>query len=512
MEIPERLGRYRVTGEVGRGGMGLVLRGEDPALERPVAIKIIAGAAAGGTIPVEERVARFMREARLAARITHPGVVTVYDAGREGDLLFTVMELVDGESLAQCMQRGRYPSWQESLRIAAEVAEALSAAHALGVVHRDIKPANVLLTRDGRVKVTDFGVAKAVDEDTDLTRSGMAIGSPAYMAPEQVRGEALDGRADQFSLGVMLYELLLLRRPFPAETVTTLIFQILTHDPLADQQIIDSLGVRAAEVLRKCLAKDPAERYPDAVTLARAIREVGGPPPQAAAAPTVAELESIPTRRIGRASAGPDRRPFLRAAAVGGGILALAVVAALLAGRGPLHQSGEADLSEPGDPAAGRVPGANNQEPVVMGEEPQRTAPVSTTVPIRTLAPTPVPVPTPIPTPLPTPPPTPAPTPTPPIVEEYLCRERVEFHVSPDKATVTINGVTIGIADDWDGVGGGKPFVFPGPGVYYAYFTLDRYESAWVKITVSPDAPDALAKVRTKLKRLPRESRRSAEP
>ncbi|MFN3414277.1 MAG: serine/threonine-protein kinase, partial [Thermoanaerobaculum sp.] len=152
MSTPMRLGRYQILGEIGRGAMGVVYRGWDPQLERPVAIKAIrADAVSGGT--AEEIVARFLREAKLAARIVHPGVVTVYDAGEEQGQLYQVMELVEGESLAARLRRGDFPTQREALELSAQVAEALGAAHQAGVVHRDVKPANILIGKDGRVKV-----------------------------------------------------------------------------------------------------------------------------------------------------------------------------------------------------------------------------------------------------------------------------------------------------------------------------------------------------------------------
>ncbi len=253
--------------------MGVVLRGVDPALERPVAIKLIATRPHSG-VSGEEMEARFLREARVAARINHAGVVTVFDAGREGSSLYLVMELIEGESLGDKLARGEYLEPSAALELVAKVAEALAAAHALGIVHRDVKPSNVMITTDGRVKVADFGVAKAVGEDTNLTRTGTVVGSPAYMAPEQVRGQQLDGRSDLFSLGVVLYELLLHRKPFPSETVTTLIYQILHEDPLASPEISRALGDDVAALLRRCLAKTPEERFPDGLALAAATRTV----------------------------------------------------------------------------------------------------------------------------------------------------------------------------------------------------------------------------------------------
>jgi len=270
--LPATIGRYRVTGELGRGAMGVVYRGVDPSLDRPVAIKVIATRMGATTVSSQELEARFLREARVAARINHPGVVTVYDAGREGDSLYLVMELIEGESLAERLARGNYPSLPEALTLVARVAEALGVAHDLGIIHRDVKPGNIMLTKDGGVKVADFGVAKAVGEETNLTRTGIVVGSPAYMAPEQVRGQELDGRADLFSLGVVLYELLLRRKPFPSETVTTLIYQILHEDPLADPEPSRLLPEAVCAFLRRCLAKNTPERIPDGQTMAAEAR------------------------------------------------------------------------------------------------------------------------------------------------------------------------------------------------------------------------------------------------
>lgn len=299
MTLPATIGRYRVTGELGRGAMGVVYRGVDPSLDRPVAIKVIATRMGATTVSSQELEARFLREARVAARINHPGVVTVYDAGREGDSLYLVMELIEGESLAERLSRGNYPSLPDALALVARVAEALGVAHSLGIIHRDIKPGNIMLTRDGGVKVADFGVAKAVGEETNLTRTGIVVGSPAYMAPEQVRGQELDGRADLFSLGVVLYELLLRRKPFPSETVTTLIYQILHEDPLAAPEPSRLLPEEVRAFLRRCLAKNAPERILDGQTMAAEARalitRVTASAPVAVAGPTAVPPPPVAT-------------------------------------------------------------------------------------------------------------------------------------------------------------------------------------------------------------------------
>jgi serine/threonine protein kinase len=276
---PETIGRYRLRGEIGHGAMGAVYRAHDPQLERDVAIKLISLAFAAGHGDPREAAARFAREARVAARLQHPNVVAVYDFGEEGEQLFLVMELVEGETLAQRLARGDFPGTTAALEIVAQVADALAAAHLAGVIHRDIKPGNLLLRKSGALKVSDFGVAKAVGESTELTRTGMMVGSPAYMAPEQVQGRELDGRSDLFSLGVVLYEMLMHRKPFPADTLTTLVYQILHQDPFDSETVAGRLHPDLIDLLRWSLAKERDLRIPDAVTFAgRACRRRATPP------------------------------------------------------------------------------------------------------------------------------------------------------------------------------------------------------------------------------------------
>ncbi len=276
--------------------MGAVYRGYDPQLGRDVAVKMISAAMAGGLEERDEVAARFQREARVAARLHHPNVVGVYDAGREGDALYLVMELIDGETLAERLARGEFPTSAQALEYAAQAADALAEAHTAGVVHRDIKPANLLIRKDGRVKVSDFGVAKAIGETTELTRTGMMVGSPAYMAPEQVKGIPIDGRSDLFSLGVVLYEMLLRRKPFPADTVTSLVYQILHEDPLSDVAISSTLSRDLSEFLRWALAKDREDRIPDAATFAVKARALAALPPGPGA-------ETAPTAIVTRGTA-----------------------------------------------------------------------------------------------------------------------------------------------------------------------------------------------------------------
>ena len=489
------IGRYKTTAELGRGAMGVVYRGVDPALDRPVAIKVIAAKAVSGDVSAEEMEARFLREAKVSARINHPNVVTVYDAGREGDVLYLVMELVEGESLAHRLARGAYPEPDEALSIVAQMAEALAAAHAMGVVHRDIKPANVLITREGRIKVSDFGIAKAIGDDMGLTRSGVVVGSPAYMAPEQVRGAQVDGRADLFSLGVVLYELVTRRRPFPADTVTTLIYQILNEDPLAKPDVWRSLGDEMAGFLKWCLAKEPTQRIPDATTFAaraRALRPLVAAIQEGSGVATAMIKPGVPTTASSPAAAPPPPMPVKAPAAKGKPGRKLPVVPLVIVAAGALALALAMLVLRHKAPPASDVIAAATEMPQVV---PTAVVPV---VVVPTVVPTPVPPPTPVPTRA-----LPTPTPTPPIVAVFACSRGAEFHVSPEDAQVLIDGKVIGIADDWDGMGGGKAYLFPGPGIHYARFSMAGYRTAWVKIEVRPGAK-GIVKIDTELDELDR--------
>ncbi len=325
IELPEKIGRYRPSAEIGRGGMGVVYRAEDPELHRPVAVKVILFPPAVDDAMRAELETRFQREARAAARIRHPGVVTVHDVGRDGDYLFLVMELIEGESLAERLRRGPRPTRAEAFTIAARVAEALAAAHAEGVAHRDVTPRNILLAKDGAVVVTDFGIARSFGEQaTELTRTGVLIGSPSYVAPEQARGQPVDERADVFSLGVVLFEMLVGERPFKSPDVTSVLYQIVHEDPLNKPGVREALGPGSYELLRKCLEKAPERRLRDATTAAREIRSLRDAEDGIVTEnlPATAYL-GIDGRTVPRRA--PGRRPIPKAAI--GVVSALAVLA-----------------------------------------------------------------------------------------------------------------------------------------------------------------------------------------
>ena len=253
-----KLGRFPIESVLGQGAMGVVYLAHDPEIDRPVALKTMRPALEEGEAQDVE--ARFVREAKLAGRLQHPNIVTVFDVGRDGDVCFIAMEYVDGRPLTRYIGAAELPL-KAKVSIVRQVAEALDHAHERGVVHRDIKPGNILIGRDGRVKVTDFGIGRFTSASTsDMTRAGQMIGSPAYMSPEQVRGDRLDGRSDLFSLGVVLYELLTSARPFPGESITTLVYQILHTEPKDPLELKSDLPVATREVMAHLLAKQPDRR------------------------------------------------------------------------------------------------------------------------------------------------------------------------------------------------------------------------------------------------------------
>ena len=265
------LGRYALTEEVGRGSMGTVYRASDPLIERVVAIKTIDLARLDDG-SLEPR-ARFLREAKAAGRLSHPGIVTIFDVGELEDIAFIVMELVEGRSLKDILDRGEPIPLAAALAILVQTADALDFAHRHGVVHRDVKPGNVMLTRHGTVKITDFGIARI--DQTKRTRTGILVGSPGYMSPEQLSGKAIDGRSDVFSLGSLLYELATGRGPFDAERpedVVTLMANITSRPHEPPSAVNAALPASIDAIAARALAKRPADRYASAAEMAGDLR------------------------------------------------------------------------------------------------------------------------------------------------------------------------------------------------------------------------------------------------
>src|SRR5215471_12552389 len=255
-----KAGRYEIQGELGRGAMGVVYKAVDPVIGRTVAVKTLKLSEEGTGLSKSELLNRFQTEARAAGLLTHPNIVVVFDAGEEDGLYYITMELVEGRSLQALLDDGQAFPLPRVLRIMEQACGALQFAHERNIVHRDIKPANLMLTGDDTVKVTDFGTAKILQFGT-VQQTAHVMGTPSYMSPEQVKGRAVDGRSDIFSLGVMLYEMVTGEKPFPGQNITTVIYKIVNEDPVPPRQIDPSIHPGISAVIIRALAKEPEQRY-----------------------------------------------------------------------------------------------------------------------------------------------------------------------------------------------------------------------------------------------------------
>ncbi|MGE0454433.1 MAG: serine/threonine-protein kinase [Vicinamibacteria bacterium] len=273
-EARPAIGRYEIRRELGRGMMGVVYEAHDPVLGREIALKVIQLAFNPSEEDRQGFEQRFFAEARTAARLSHPGIVVVHDVGRDerSGTLFMALELLRGETLDHVLKQRGPLDWREALHIAQQVAQALHHAHASGVVHRDVKPANVMLLPSGEPKIMDFGIAKI--EAAHLTASGQFLGTPLYMSPEQALAHPVDGRSDLFSLGSVLYEMLTGRQPFAGESVTKILFQIMSREPEELSLVRPGIPDAVDYLLARCLAKDLSRRYPDGRALAEDIDDV----------------------------------------------------------------------------------------------------------------------------------------------------------------------------------------------------------------------------------------------
>ncbi|HZR55555.1 MAG TPA: serine/threonine-protein kinase [Terriglobales bacterium] len=265
-------GRYEILAEIGRGAMGVVYKARDPKIDRLVAIKAIS---LFGQEPEDEAEyrERFFIEARAAGRLSHPAIVTIFDVGEElvSHEPYIVMEYVAGQTLNRVLsgQNKKLPLGP-ALQIAQELAEALNYAHSQGVIHRDVKPANIMVTVEGHAKIADFGIAKL--NQAHMTLPGQVLGTPAYMAPEQLSGEASDARSDIFSLGVILYNMITGFKPFQGNSATTVCFKVVNREPLAASSLNSDLPAQIDRIVDRAMAKDPAQRYQTGAEMARDIQ------------------------------------------------------------------------------------------------------------------------------------------------------------------------------------------------------------------------------------------------
>jgi len=265
----ERLDKYQITGVIGKGSAGIVYEGFDATLQRKVAIKVVRPE---GFDPEEANMkARFQREALAAAGLNHPNIVTIFDYGEFEKKPAIVMEYARGQSLKDFVDKGKPFEISEIVSIMSQVLDALSYCHQRNIVHRDIKPANMILSDDNLVKVTDFGVAHV--ESSELTRTGVIIGTPSYMSPEQFSGLKVDGRSDLFSAGVILYELLAEERPFVGSSITSIMHSVVNLQPRVPSKVNTRISTEFDGVIKKALAKNPDKRYQTAEEFASALRE-----------------------------------------------------------------------------------------------------------------------------------------------------------------------------------------------------------------------------------------------
>ncbi|MEK6260550.1 MAG: serine/threonine-protein kinase [Planctomycetota bacterium] len=319
--IPARLGKYEIQGQIGRGGMGIVWKGFDPDLRRTVAIKVLSPHLAQS--PVARR--RFQREARAAAAINHENVLTIHSVEEQGETPFLVMEYVAGQSLKEYItERGKLGAI-EVIRLSAQISQGLAAAHVQGVIHRDVKPANVMLHEGAtRVRLMDFGLARVAFDNADLTSHDHAVGTPAYMAPEQIRGHDIDARADLFSLGCVMYCMVAGQSPFHGRNHAETIHKILDLVPARLHDVDPSVPVVLSEMVEKLLKKDPNERYQSAFEVAETLCRLLAQLNQTATAELGAVLSGLPPTTV----ASNDSKKLVKTSALPRSVVALLLVAA----------------------------------------------------------------------------------------------------------------------------------------------------------------------------------------
>jgi predicted Ser/Thr protein kinase len=340
----DRIGRYKIVRELGRGAMGVVYHAIDPNIGRPVAIKTILLAGAPNSDEQNRMRERLFREARSAGILSHPGIVTIYDVEQQGDLAYIAMEYVDGPTLDHLMAASEPLAPDRMFTVLAQTAAALDYAHGKGIVHRDVKPANIMIAADGTVKIADFGIAK-VTASEQFTMTGSIVGTPHYMSPEQVQGQPVDGRSDQFSLAVVAFEMLTGEKPHTGEHLTTVVYKIVAEQPVAAHRLNPTLSSGIDAVLGKGLAKKPENRYRSCTEFTAALEAAclatrgWKPMPRGAGlnAPTLADASlpavSLPPAGAARATddepapAGARKFGFLRFL---GAVLVAATLLALI--------------------------------------------------------------------------------------------------------------------------------------------------------------------------------------
>ena len=259
MEEDRVVGRYKIIKEIGRGAMGVVYLAHDPILDRKIALKELALPPNITHSQKAYKIKRFLREARAAGGLSHQGIVIVHDIAEAEGKYYIAMEYLEGKTLSQVLNEGPI-STERAVDIVLQISEALIYAHRQNIVHRDIKPDNIFILNNGKVKITDFGIARILTETT-MTKAGSAIGSPGYMSPEQIKGEKIDSRSDIFSLGVLLYQMITGKNPFAADSIHTAIYKILKENPRTFSELNLEVSPELERVVFKAMAKERDERF-----------------------------------------------------------------------------------------------------------------------------------------------------------------------------------------------------------------------------------------------------------
>jgi serine/threonine protein kinase len=268
---PRKIGRYVIQEELGRGAMGVVYKAQDPAIGRTVAVKSIRIGEIADPREQQRVKDRIFREAQSAGVLSHPHIVTIYDIQEEGDVAYIFMEYIEGSTLEKILLDEKPPEKEHILALLRQTAAAMDFAHSKGIVHRDIKPANIMVRRDWTAKIADFGIAKM--QSQSMTQTGLVVGTPNYMSPEQIQGKPVDGKADQFSLGVIAYEVMTGEKPFVADSLPTLLFKLVGEPAMAAVRLNPTLDVSIDAVLQKALSKDPAQRWDSCSAFIGALEE-----------------------------------------------------------------------------------------------------------------------------------------------------------------------------------------------------------------------------------------------
>lgn len=263
-----KFGRYHVVKEVGKGAMGVVYRAHDPDIDRIVALKVLRP----DRVTSQDFVSRFLKEAKAIGRLSHPNIVTVYDVGSDNNNIYIAMEFLEGKPLNEIL-RERALSLEEIIRVGSQIADSLRYAHEKGIVHRDIKPPNIILNDEGQVKITDFGIAHIEDpSSTQQTKAGEILGTPMYMAPEQIVGGSVDGRSDLYALGVILYEMTTRKRPFKGDNLASIFHSITQEMPERPEMLNPEIPKPLSDLIMKCIQKRPEERFSTGAQVAEALR------------------------------------------------------------------------------------------------------------------------------------------------------------------------------------------------------------------------------------------------